>query len=78
MLPQVSNMQAVADDVSKWNKENNMDVNLMICFSKNPVFPSLITIDGDEIERVGQSKLLNDFKERIKSWDGPCDCSQWN
>ncbi len=21
---------------------------------------------------------LNDFKERIKSWDGPCDCSQWN
>ena len=21
---------------------------------------------------------LNDFKERIKSWDGPCDCSKWN
>ncbi len=21
---------------------------------------------------------LNDFKERIKSWDGACDCSQWN
>ncbi len=21
---------------------------------------------------------LNDFKERIKSWDGTCDCSQWN
>ncbi len=31
---------------------------LMICFNKNPVFPPLITIDGDEIERVGQTKLL--------------------
>ncbi len=20
----------------------------------------------------------NDFKERIMSWDGQCDCSQWN
>ncbi len=28
-------------------------------FSKNPVFPPLITIDGDEIARVGQSKLLD-------------------
>ncbi len=31
---------------------------LMIYFTKNPVFPPLITIDCDEIERVGQSKLL--------------------
>ncbi len=52
-------MQVLADDVSKWTKENNMEVNpsktkeLMICFSKNPVFPPLITIGGDEIERVG-------------------------
>ncbi len=30
----------------------------MICFSKNPVVPPLITIDDDEIKRVGQSKLL--------------------
>ncbi len=43
MLPPVSNMQTVADDVSKWTKENNMEVNpsktieLMICFSKNQV-----------------------------------------
>ncbi len=57
-------MQAVADDVSKWTKENNMKVNpsktneLMIYFSKNAVFPPHITIDGDEIERVGQSELL--------------------
>ncbi len=64
MLPPISNMQAVTDDVSKWTKENNVKVNpsknkeLMICFSKNPVFPQLITIDGDGIERVGQSKLL--------------------
>ncbi len=21
---------------------------------------------------------LYDFTERIKSWDGACDCSQWN
>ncbi len=21
---------------------------------------------------------LTDFKERIKSWDKPCDCPQWN
>ncbi len=21
---------------------------------------------------------LTNLKERIKSWDGPCDCSQWN
>ncbi len=73
MLPPISNMQAVADDVSKWTKENNMEVNpsktkeLMICFIKNPVFPPLITIDGDEIERVCQTKLLgiqitNDLK----------------
>ncbi len=44
---------------------NNIEVNpsktkeLMICFSKNPVFPPLITIDGDEIGRVGQSNLLS-------------------
>ncbi len=56
MLPQISNIQAVADDVSKWTKQINMEMNLsktkelMICFSKNPVFPPLITIDDDEIE----------------------------
>ncbi len=27
MLSPVSNMQAVADDVSKWTKDNNMEVN---------------------------------------------------
>ncbi len=65
MLHPVSNMQAVADDISKWTKENNMEVNpsktkeLMIYVSKNPFFPTLITIDGDEIERVGRSKLFS-------------------
>ncbi len=63
MLPPVSNMQAVVDDISKWTKESNMEVNpsnikeRMICFNKNPIIPLLITIDGDEIERVGQTRL---------------------
>ncbi len=30
----------------------------MKCFSKNTVFPTLLTIDSDEIDRVSQSKLL--------------------
>ncbi len=65
MLPPVSNMRAVADYVLKWSKENNMEVNplktkeSMMCFSKKPVFPPHITIDGDKIEKVGQSKLLS-------------------
>ncbi len=21
---------------------------------------------------------LQDFKDRLKTWDGPCDCSKWN
>ncbi len=21
---------------------------------------------------------LQDFKERLKTWDGQCDCSKWN
>ncbi len=64
MLPPFSNMQAVGNGVSNMIMENNMEVNptitkkLIIYFCKNPVFPSLITIDGFQIERVGQSKLL--------------------
>ncbi len=26
---------------------------------------------------IKDAMSLTDFKERIKSWDGPCDCSQW-
>ncbi len=47
MLPPVSNMQAVAENVLKWTKENNMQVNpsttkeLMICtVALGPCFPS--------------------------------------
>ncbi len=36
--------------------------------SKKPVFRTLITIDGDEIERVGQSKLLG-IRSMI-TWNG--------
>ncbi len=25
---------------------------------------------------INDAISLNDFKERIKSWNGPCDCSQ--
>ncbi len=21
---------------------------------------------------------LQDFKDRLKTWDGPCECSKWN
>ncbi len=21
---------------------------------------------------------LQDFKDRLKTWDGPCDCHKWN
>ncbi len=79
MLPPVSNMHAVADHVLKWTKENNMEVNpsktkeRMIYFSKNPVFIPLITIDGDEIERFCQSKLLGNQVTDDLKWQKHID-----
>jgi hypothetical protein len=79
VLPPISRMQSVADDVSKWTKENNMEVNptktkeLSMCFSKNPVFPPLVTIDGVEIERVRQAKLLGIQASSDLKWQKQID-----
>ncbi len=68
------NMQQAANQTSSWSKENDLGVNetktkeMLVFFGNDPDIP-LLEINGQEIERVTQTKLLGVIISSNLKWD---------
>ena len=65
--------------MSKWTKVNNMQLNpvktkeLFLCFSKQPVIPPEVNIDGVNIDKTEHTKSLGIYMSTDLKWQMQVD-----
>ena len=78
-----SELQQTADKIIEWSKRNHLNINtsktkeLVISFGKKQDIPHLI-MEGEEIERVTETKLLGVIISKQLKMGGTCEicCSE--
>jgi len=73
--PVESKLQTATDHILDWSSSNSMQLNaaktkeMLVCFKRNPETIPSIVIDGQEIERVDDAKLLGVHISSNLSWN---------